>query len=258
MEYNVCILTKNDCHKANRFIAPKGIILHSTGANNPTLKRYVQPDDGILGLNKYNNDWNRPGINKCVHAFIGQDKNGKVRVYQTLPWNMRAWGCGSGPKGSYNDTHIQIEMCEDDLHNILYLDTVLEKAVELCAMLCHDYRINVHDIVSHHEAHLKGYASNHSDCDHWLYLHGYSMGWFRQQVSKVMTEIYEHVVIEDGYYKVKITANKLNVRATPSVLGKKITTVSKGEVYTITETVNGWGRLKSGIGWISLKYTGKC
>ena len=29
-------------------------------------------------------------------------------------------------------------------------------------------------------------------------------------------------------------------------------------VYTIIEENNGWGKLKSGIGWISLGYTKKC
>ena len=49
------LLTKNHCYKAGRKITPKGIIVHSTGANNPNLKRYVGPDDGLLGKNPYNN-----------------------------------------------------------------------------------------------------------------------------------------------------------------------------------------------------------
>ena len=49
-----CFLTKNDCYRAGRTITPKGIVVHSTGANNPYLRRYVQPDDGILGKNRYN------------------------------------------------------------------------------------------------------------------------------------------------------------------------------------------------------------
>ena len=56
MELRKCILTKNDCYKKGTKITPKGIVVHSTGANNPTLRRYVQPDDGILGVNKNKND----------------------------------------------------------------------------------------------------------------------------------------------------------------------------------------------------------
>lgn len=47
------ILTNNACYKAGKTITPKGIMVHSTGANNPWLKRYVAPDDGLLGKNQY-------------------------------------------------------------------------------------------------------------------------------------------------------------------------------------------------------------
>ena len=58
-------------------------------------------------------------------------------------------------------------------------------------------------------------------------------------------------------YKVRITAGTLNVRAGAGTSYKVTTTVKKGGVYTITAEQNGWGKLKSGAGWISLKYTEK-
>lgn len=59
-------------------------------------------------------------------------------------------------------------------------------------------------------------------------------------------------------YKVKVTANVLNVRAGAGTNYKVNTTIRKNEVYTIVEEKNGWGKLKSGAGWISLNYTRKC
>lgn len=56
-------------------------------------------------------------------------------------------------------------------------------------------------------------------------------------------------------YKVRITASALNVRAGAGTSYKVTTTVKKGGIYTITAEQNGWGKLKSGAGWISLKYT---
>lgn len=56
-------------------------------------------------------------------------------------------------------------------------------------------------------------------------------------------------------YKVRITASTLNVRAGAGTSYKVTTTVKKGGIYTITAEQNGWGKLKSGAGWISLKYT---
>ncbi len=82
MQYNTLYLTENDCYKRGEKITPKGIVVHSTGANNPNLNRYVGPDDGVLGHNPHNNHWNRAGIEKCVHAFIGYDRN-KLSVATT-------------------------------------------------------------------------------------------------------------------------------------------------------------------------------
>ena len=60
-----------------------------------------------------------------------------------------------------------------------------------------------------------------------------------------------------GTYKVRITANTLNVRSGAGTSYKVTTTVKKNGIYTITAEQNGWGKLKSGAGWISLKYTEK-
>ena len=102
MNLHKLIFTNNACYKAGRRITPKGIMVHSTGANNPWLKRYVGPDDGLLGKNQYNNHWNQPMDREvCVHAFIGKLADGTVATYQTLPWDYRGWHCA----GSGNDTH---------------------------------------------------------------------------------------------------------------------------------------------------------
>lgn len=55
-------------------------------------------------------------------------------------------------------------------------------------------------------------------------------------------------------YTARVTANVLNVRSGPGTGYKIVTTIKKNEVYTIVEEKNGFGRLKSGAGWISLKY----
>ena len=58
-------------------------------------------------------------------------------------------------------------------------------------------------------------------------------------------------------YRVRITASSLNVRKEPNATAKITTTVVKGNVFTIVEEKNGWGKLKSGVGWINLSYTTK-
>ena len=56
-------------------------------------------------------------------------------------------------------------------------------------------------------------------------------------------------------YKVRIATAALNVRKGPGVAHAVTTTVRKGEVYTIVDKEGNWGKLKSGAGWINLKYT---
>ena len=188
MDYNVLLFTKSDCYKANREMKPKGIVVHSTGVNNTSLKRYIGPDDGRVGKNLYNNHWNRSGVSSCVHAFIGKDKKGHVCTYQTLPLNICAWGVGKGTKGSYNysPAYLQFEILEDNLKNEKYFKMVMKEAQELCAKWCKEFNISVDKIVSHSEAHSKGYGSNHADCDHWLSKFGKDMNWFRAEVKKLL------------------------------------------------------------------------
>jgi len=52
----------------------------------------------------------------------------------------------------------------------------------------------------------------------------------------------------------KVTANVLNIRAGAGTNHKIVGTIKKNGVYTIVEVSNGWGRLKSGAGWVSMAY----
>lgn len=201
MNLKKCILTANRCYKKGQKITggkPTGIVVHSTGANNKNLKRYVQPlksdanyDEVIadLGKNSYGNHWNRSTISKCVHAFIGVNQNGKVETYQTLPWDFCCWGCGKGKKGSYNynpTARIQFEICEDKLTDQKYFEQVFTEAAELCAYLCKTFNMKPSQICSHAESYKAGYGSNHSDVDHWLKKYGKDMKWFREKVQNII------------------------------------------------------------------------
>ena len=185
------ILTKNPCYTAGRKITVKGLMLHSVGCPQPKASVFI-------------NSWNSPSYdNACVHGFIdGNDGT----VYQTLPWNHRGWHCGSGSKGSGNNTHIGVEMCEPACikytsgANFTCSDTATAKAVakrtyeaavELFAMLCRQYSLNPTAdgvIISHREGHSRGIASNHGDPEHlWTQLGmGYTMDTFRRAVKAAM------------------------------------------------------------------------
>lgn len=183
MNLHKLIFTENACYKAGKKITVKGIMVHSTGANNPWLKRYVGPDDGLLGKNQYNNHWNQAMDRQvCVHGFIGKLADGTIATYQTLPWDHRGWHAG----GSANNTHIGFEICEDGLTDSTYFKKVYQEAVELCAYLCKQFGLTEKDIICHSEGYKRGIASNHGDVMHWFPKHGKSMDTFRAAVKALL------------------------------------------------------------------------
>ena len=201
-------LRNNACFIEGRTIDVRGIMVHSTGANNPNLRRYVGPDDGHLGHNPNNNHWNNyhpegrvmgphPWVNsggRCrecngrqvaVHAFIGRLANGDVATYQTLPWDVRGWHSG----GAANDTHIGFEICEDGLADRAYIESVYREAVGLCVHLCTMFNLDpLADgvLIDHSEGGRRGIASNSADVGHWFGRHGKSMDAFRRDVKEAL------------------------------------------------------------------------
>lgn len=177
-------LTRNNCYVAGKPLKVSGLMLHSTGAPNTKLSRYVGPDDGRLGKNPYDNHWNQPKPDDrsvCVHAFIGTLPDGSIATYQTLPWTMRAWHCA----GAGNNTHIGVEICEDNLTDSVYFGKVYREAVELFAYLCKEFALDpLTSILCHAEGHEKGIASNHGDVLYWFKKQGKTMDDFRQAVKQ--------------------------------------------------------------------------
>lgn len=185
----VRFMEKNPCFtQEKRLIQPKGIMVHSTA------------EPGIMAKDWFDL-WNIPveqgGREVGVHAFV-DDKD----IIQYLPWEKRAWHCGRGEKGSYNDTHISIEMCEpegieytepgtiadsynpEDPVKKKYFNSALKNMVELCAHLVQTYKIDLNNIICHQEGYQQGMASDHKDVLHWWPRHGVEMDTFRSLVGK--------------------------------------------------------------------------
>ena len=345
----VCMMTQSTCYKGTSKMTPKGVLWHSTGANNPTLKRYVQPDDNaankdeliaLIGKNQYNNDFNHINRQAGLNCWIGQLADGTVTTVQTMPWDFKPWGCGSGSKGSCNNGWIQFEICEDGLNDKAYFDKVYKEACEITAYLCKMYNIDpkgtvkvngveIPTILCHADSYVLKMGSNHGDVNHWFPKFGKSMETAREDVAELLAaaapavtpapatpapapapakEIYRvrkswedaksqigaYSVLENAKkacdtagsaysvydstgkkvypeskiepvkpaepvkskcpYLVRITADVLNVRIGAGMNYKARTQIRKNEIYTIAEEKDGWGKLKSGAGWICLDY----
>lgn len=190
MEVIESILTNNPCYRAGKKIAVKGIMLHSVGCPQPSAEKFVKM-------------WNTPDASRaCVHAFIDGTTG---RVYQTLPWEHRAWHCG----GNANSTHIGVEMCEpscihytsgasftcaDEQAALAVVQRTYNTAVELFAFLCKKFGLNPLEdgvIISHKEGHKRGLASGHGDPEHlWSGIKcGYTMEGFRKEIANTIANV---------------------------------------------------------------------
>lgn len=205
----VCMQTNSSCYKKTITMKPRGVLWHDTDAGNPKISRYVQPLEtdsnyeemmALLGDNPYDNDWNHKDLKKGVNAFIGKLADGTVTSVQTLPWNYAPWGCGSGPKGSLNNTHMQFEICDDGYKSQEYFKAVYQEACELTAYYCQMYNLDplgsftykgvtVPVITSHAESHELGLGNNHGDPLKWLAKYGKSMDDVRHDVAVLMGKV---------------------------------------------------------------------
>lgn len=201
-------LTKNPCYKAGKKNSGKGAMLHSIGCPQPDAQVFVK-------------GWNSEShTNSCVHAFIDGNTGD---VYQTLPWDMRAWHCASGKNGSGNNTHIGVEMCEpacikytsgstftcSDLEEARAVaKRTYTSAVELFAKLCKENNWDPLEdgvILGHAEGYKRGIASNHGDPEHlWKQLGlSYTMDTFRADVKKALGGSTESTTTTKKYYRVR-------------------------------------------------------
>lgn len=214
MNLFTCMQTQSNCYKGTTVGTPVGILFHDTGAGNPNIKRYVQPSDNDpnkaallkkIGVNQYGNDWNHIKRDAGLNAWIGKIADGSVATVQSMPWNYRPWGCGSGKNGSCNGSAkiqnspfwIQFEICDDGYKSADYFKKIYKEAIEFAAYLCKQFGIdpngtvkyngvNVPTILCHHDAYELGLGSNHADVLTWWKKYGKTMQQTRADIAKLL------------------------------------------------------------------------
>lgn len=271
----VCMQTQSTCYRKTSKMKILGVLWHSTGANNPYIKRYVQPSDNdpkrdewlkLLGKNQYANDWNHIEHQAGLNCWVGKLADGTVTTVQTMPWDYKPWGCGGG----CNNGWIQFEICEDSLTDTDYFNTVYKEACEITAYLCKMYGIDpkgtvqfngkkVPTILCHWDSYKLGLGSGHSDIYHWFGKYGKDMDNVRNDVATLMSgasTVTNPSVSTIVNYQAKVIANDgLNCRTQPYVANNLIMTYPTGTILTITKEQDGWGY--TGTGWVSLNYVEK-
>lgn len=167
-----------------------------------------------------------------------------VEIYQEVPTSWETWHSGTA---TGNKNSISIEMCmwsDKEKQRKTY-----DNSARLVAELMKMHNIPISRVVQHYN-----WSGKH--CPQYLRenKHGYNWSYFIELVKKYYNST---TTTTSTNYTVKVTADVLNIRSGAGTSYSKVGTVKKGEVYTIVETKNNWGKLKSGAGWICLDYTTK-
>lgn len=212
----------------------KYIVMHYTGNEKDTA--YANA-----------NYFQRANCRASAHFFV-DDNN----IYQSVGLRSIAWHCGTSGKyysNCRNSTSLGIEMC-CTAGNYKISNKTIENAAYLCAYLCKQVGITARTVDTYV---LRHYDVTRKACPAQMANSVNDPDWiaFKNQVKAILNGT-DKVVMS---YKVKITADVLNVRSGPSTDYPVVTTVKENYIFTIVAEKNGWGQLKSGAGWIKLSYT---
>lgn len=202
---------------------------------------------------------------------VGYD--GRIGLY--VEEKNRSW-CSSS---SVNDNRaVTIEVASDTYDPYRVNDKAYEATIKLVADICKRNGIkklvwstNKSDRMNHKNGcnmtvH-RDYANKSCPGD---YLYN-RMGDIAARVNKLLgaattttpTQTAPSTTTAFKSYIVRVTADVLNIRKGPGTNNKVVGSIKRGGAYTIVEekkgtgSTKGWGRLKSGAGWIALDWVQK-
>lgn len=193
-------------------------------------------------------------VKASAHYFVDSDS-----ITQSVKDDRVAWAvggkkystCSSTGGGKYygtvtNTNSISIELCDDVKNGVIYPSAkTIQNALELTEHLMKKYNIPKSNVIRHFDVTGKPCPK------YWLS----DAKWKSEFWNKIGGSCGETKPAATTSFMVKINTDVLNVRKGGSTSYAVTAVVKRNEIYTIVEESNGWGKLKSGVGWINLKYT---
>jgi N-acetyl-anhydromuramyl-L-alanine amidase AmpD len=242
------LLTKVNFTDSNR---SKGKILY-------LVKHYVGATGSAEENCKYFQNTYRGA---SAHYFVGHDGE----IYQCVEDNDTAWHCGASSykhKECRNSNSIGVELCvKKDKNGKWYYTAATKKAaVQLFAYLMDKYGIPVDHVLRHYD--VTGKQCGEPDVRSGNKVWSTFISDLQEAVKGTEAAAEAATASASGVpYKVQTTCDVLRIRSGAGTNYSQVGTISENagqkKTYTIVEEKNGWGKLKSGAGWIALAYTKK-
>ena len=214
-------------------------VVHYTGNKTDTALNNVKYFHGTAN------------IKASAHYFV--DSND---IYRSVDDNVIAWAVGGNYGGGAfykkctNANSISIELCSQ---NGAITEATQKNAITLLRYLMKKYNIPIDRVIRHKDV-------NGKKCPGWTLATDAEFAAFKAKIansSSTPTTPAPVVNNEFKAYTIRINCDALNIRSGPGTKYKVVGVIKDHGIYTIVQEENGWGKLKSGAGWISLKYTRK-
>ena len=191
----------------------------------------------------------------------------------------RSWCTGgtvkvNGISGSYNDYQaVTIEVASDTTHPYAITEKAMAALIELCADIC--WRNGIKQLLWSGDKSLVGNPSKQNITVHrWFANKACPGDYIYQRLGDIAAKVNAKLGTSSTAtpsdtkpanrvpYTVRITATDLRIRKGPGTNTAIVQSTIKPGVYTIVSEATGpgatlWGKLKSGLGWVSLDYCKK-
>ena len=197
------------------------------------------------------------GRNASAHLFVDD-----TEIRQSVALKDTAWSVGAKSyrhASCRNANSISIEMC-CTAGNYKISDKTKENAAHVCAYVCKLLGITAAGVDTYV---LRHYDVTGKNCPAQMAGSG-NTEWaaFKARVKEILNAGSSSGSTGGSSgtngnfpatpFSVKVLVSDLNIRKAPA-MGDNVTGQTGKGVFTITEVNNGWGKLKSGAGWIYLE-----
>lgn len=197
---------------------------------------------------------------KKASSNYGIGADGRIGMY--VEEKDRSW-CSSN---AANDNRaITIECACDPTHPYAINEKVYKSLIKLCADICK--RNSIKELKWKGDKNLIGQVTKQNMTVHrWFANKACPGDYIYERLGKIASEVNEQLGVtatpkKTISYRVNVDITTLRIRSGPGTSFSSKGFIKPG-VYTIVGEANGigaskWGKLKSGVGWISLDYCKK-
>lgn len=199
----------------------------------------------LLNLSNFTKADSKNG-SSCNYA-VGRDGSIGMGVEE----KDRSW-CTSSR--SNDNRAITIEVASDTKHPYKITDKAYDALIKLLVDICK--RNNIKQLKWKADKSLIGKPDQQNMTVHrWFANKACPGDYLYKRHGQIASEV--NAKLTGVPYKVKVSIDDLNMRKGPGITYSRTGKYTGKGVFTIVKEQNGWGKLKSGAGWISLKYTTK-